>query len=149
MNSSPLLSKLYALLQGRWLAPWPLLALLAAMTVWGLVDVRGRGSCDPNLPWKHKSDLTVFTEAGAAFFDGRPPYQVRNPRGWSYVYPPVFAMLVPPLHVLPMPDQTTVWFFLCLAMCWGAYRECRRIVALVCRSEAERSAAARCFPWLA
>ena len=119
------------------------------MTVWGLVDVRGRGSCDPNLPWKHKSDLTVFTEAGAAFFDGRPPYQVRNPRGWSYVYPPVFAMLVAPLHVLPMPDQTTVWFFLCLAMCWGAYRECRRIVALVCRSEAERSAAARCFPWLA
>ena len=53
------------------------------------------------------------------------------------------------LHVLPMPKPShRLVLFLCLAMCWGAYRESQRIVALVCRSEAERSAAAL-FPWLA
>ncbi len=51
-------------------------------------------------------------------------------RGWTYVYPPVFAMLLAPLHVLPMQDQVTVWFFACLWMCWGCYRECGRIMAI-------------------
>ena len=52
----------------------------------------------PEDPLQHKTDFTVYTEAGAAFFDGRPPYEVSNPRGWIYLYPPLFAMLVAPLH---------------------------------------------------
>ena len=113
-------------------APWQLLvALLVAATIWGLVDVRRRGYAYPDAPAEHKSDLTVYTEAGAAFFDGRPPYAVCNPRGWTYVYPPLFAMLLAPLHLLPMQDQATVWFFLCLGMCWGAYRESGRILRVV------------------
>ena len=108
-----------------------LVGLLLAATIWGLVDVRRRGYPYPESPQEHKTDLTVYTGAGAAFFDGGKPYEVRNPRGWTYVYPPILAILLAPLGALPMQDQSTVWFFLCLWMCWGIYRECVRIVAMV------------------
>lgn len=112
-----------------------LIGLLLALTIWGFVDVRRRGYFRPESPQKHKTDLTVYTEAGAAFFDGRPPYEVCNPRGWTYVYPPMFAILLAPLHVLPMQDQSIVWFFLSLMMCWGIYRESTRIVAAIHTSD--------------
>jgi len=51
------------------------------LAVWGWFDVRVRGTIDPNSAI-HKTDFTVYTEAGAAFFDGRDPYKVTNPRGW-------------------------------------------------------------------
>jgi hypothetical protein len=121
-----------------------LFGLLLAATIWGLVDVRRRGYPTED----HKTDLTVYTEAGAAFFDGRPPYEVRNPRGWTYVYPPILAIVLAPLHALPMQDQSTVWFFVCLWMCWGAYRECARIVALIFGPNEDRDAGLRYWiPW--
>ena len=122
-----------------------LIAILVVATVWGWVDVRKRGYPYPETPEKHKSDLTVYTEAGAAFFDGRPPYSVSNVRGCTYVYPPLFALLLAPLHVLPMQDQVTVWFFVCLGLCWGCYRESRRLVMAVCGPS---EAFTRWFPWL-
>jgi hypothetical protein len=130
---------------GRWL-----IALLVVVTIWGLVDVRRRGYPYPQTPQEHRTDFTVYTEAGAAFFDGREPYEVANPRGWTYLYPPMFALSVAPLHALPTQDQVTVWFFFSLLVCWGCYRECRHILAIV-RSENESIAAAwsRWFPWLA
>jgi hypothetical protein len=124
--------------------PW-LIVLLVATLIWGWVDVRQRGYPYPEEPEQHKSDLTVYTEAGAAFFDGRPPYSVCNVRGCTYVYPPLFALLLAPLHVLPMQDQVTVWFFLCLCMCWGCYYESRRIVQAIC---GPRVTLLRWFPWL-
>jgi hypothetical protein len=129
---------------GRWL-----MVLLAAATIWGFVDVRRRGYPYPDCPEEHRTDLTVYTEAGAAFFDGRQPYEVANPRGWTYLYPPLFALLLSPLHPLPMQDQVTVWFFVSLAVCWGCYRECRRIVAIVCDEDPRvRAAWTRWLPWL-
>ena len=125
-SSGPVWRSVMAIGKGRLLV-----GLLLAATIWGLVDVRRRAYPYPESPQEHKTDLTVYTGSGAAFFDGRPPYEVRNPRGWTYVYPPILALLLAPLAVLPMQDQATVWFFLCLWMCWGAYRECVRIVALV------------------
>ena len=50
---------------GRWLV-----GLLLAATIWGLVDVRRRGYPYPEAPQEHKTDLTVYTGAGAAFFNG-------------------------------------------------------------------------------
>jgi hypothetical protein len=129
---------------GRWL-----ILLLAAATIWGFLDVRRRGYPYPDCPEEHRTDLTVYTEAGAAFFDGRQPYEVANPRGWTYLYPPLFALLLAPLHPLPMQDQVTVWFFASLLICWGCYRECRRIVAMVCDENPRVHAAwTRWFPWL-
>lgn len=116
----------------RWLV-----GLLVALAIWGWLDVRRRGNQYPEQ--SHKTDLTVYTEAGAAFFDGRPPYEVCNPRGWTYVYPPIFAMLLAPLHALPMQDQAIVWFFVCVAMCWGIYRESTRVVAFAMKSDDDPS----------
>ncbi|MFZ1933377.1 MAG: glycosyltransferase 87 family protein [Thermoguttaceae bacterium] len=128
----------------RWL-----ILLLAAATVWGFLDVRRRGYPYPECPEEHRTDLTVYTEAGAAFFDGRNPYEVTNPRGWTYLYPPLFALLLAPLHPLPMQDQVTVWFFVNLLICWGCYRECRRIVTIVSDEDPRvRAAWTRWLPWL-
>jgi hypothetical protein len=98
------------------------------MCIWGWFDVRQRGYIYPDDPQQHKTDFTVYTEAGAAFFDGRPPYEVSNPRGWTYLYPPMFAMLMTPLHVLPPQDQVMVWFVISLLLCWGCFYECARIL---------------------
>jgi hypothetical protein len=102
--------------------------LAVALTIWCFVDVYRRGIVDPAQPWLHMTDFTVYTEAGAAFFDGRDPYEVSNIRGWKYLYPPLFALLVAPLHALLPEWQVSVWFALCAAMCFGAYFECRRIL---------------------
>jgi hypothetical protein len=112
---------------------WALLCLVLA--IWGLTDVRSRAHFDPVLAAQnsdviigHRTDLTVFTEAGAAFFDGRDPYEVTNPRGWMYLYPPLFAILMAPLHVLSPQWQGMVWYFLSLAMAWGCCRESVRLL---------------------
>lgn len=112
---------------------WAVLCL--GMVIWGLTDVRQRAHFDPVLAaenpavvMSHRTDLTVFTEAGAAFFDGRDPYAVTNPRGWMYLYPPLFAILMAPLHFLPPQWQGVVWYFLSLAMAWGCYRESVRLM---------------------
>ena len=62
----------------------------------------------------------------------------------------MFAMALAPLHALPMQDQVTVWFFINLLFCWGCWRECRRIVGMVCDEDEKLAAAwARWSPWLA
>jgi hypothetical protein len=109
--------------------------LAIVFAVWGWVDVRLRGTVDPANPGIHKTDFTVYTEAGAAFFDGRDPYEVTNPRGWKYLYPPPFALVVAPLHALAPRAQVMVWFALCLLMAWGCYSECVRIARAVVPGE--------------
>lgn len=104
---------------------WALLA--AALLAWGWFDVRRRGRIDPANPAVHKTDFTIYTEAGAAFHDGRDPYAVKNIRGWEYLYPPLFALLVAPLHRLPPQDQVFVWFLVSSVLGVAAIRECRRI----------------------
>ena len=93
-----------------------LLVALVVFAIWGWCDVRLRGYVDPQNPTLHKTDFTVYTEAGAAFFDGRDPYSVTNARGWNYLYPPLFAIVVAPLHALPPEFQVLVWFG--LSMGW-------------------------------
>jgi hypothetical protein len=113
-----------------WLA-----GLCLLLIIWGLTDVRKRAHFDPVraledpiLVSKHRTDVTVYTEAGAAFFDGRDPYEVTSPRGWMYLYPPLFAILISPLHHLPPQWQGVTWYFFSLAMVWGCYRETARLI---------------------
>ena len=107
---------------------WIYLGLLVAFAIWGWLDVVPRGMVNHARINEHRTDFTVYTEAGAAFFDGRDPYQVSNPRGWRYLYPPMFAILVAPLHALPPMGQVAVWFVLSVAMLFGCYFELRRIL---------------------
>jgi len=105
------------------------LLFMGLLVVWGLTDVRSRASFDPLKPEKHRTDLTVFTEAGAAFYDGRDPYEVANPRGWKYPNPPLFAMLAAPLQALDSQWQGVIWFGLSFAMAWGCFIEARLLMA--------------------
>ena len=77
------------------------------------------------------TDFTVFTEAGAAFFDGRNPYHVANPRGWHYLYPPLFALLIAPLSVFDTESQVLIWYFVNVGLTFGCLGEARRIWRLV------------------
>jgi hypothetical protein len=106
---------------------WLWFALLVAIVVWGWVDVRRRARIDPERPPVHKTDFTVYTEAAAAFFDGRDPYEVTNPRGWHYLYPPLFALMLAPLAKLDSQNQALVWYFVSVAACFGMWYECRRL----------------------
>lgn len=104
------------------------LGLVVALAVWCAVDVNRRARIDPQQPALHKTDVTVYTEAGRAFFDGRDPYEVANIRGWKYLYPPLFALIVSPLSYLSGPWQASVWFAASALMCFGIYFECRRLL---------------------
>jgi hypothetical protein len=115
-----------------------IIGLIAGFAVWGWFDVRSRGAIDPHRRWMHKTDFTVYTEAGAAFFDGRDPYSVTNTRGWGYLYPPLFAILVAPLHTLDTRNQVLVWFALSVLLGWGCYRELVRIARTLLPHEPER-----------
>jgi hypothetical protein len=113
---------------GRWL-PWAILA--AAVLAWGWFDVARRAHLDPDKPYRHRTDLTVFTTAGQAFFDGRDPYTVKNPRGWQYNYPPLLALAMSPLAMLPHRIAGFVWFCLNLALALGCIVESLRLIRLV------------------
>ncbi len=122
---------------------WIYLGLLIAFAIWGWLDVVPRGMVNHQRINEHRTDFTVYTEAGAAFFDGRDPYQVSNPRGWRYLYPPMFAILVAPLHVLPPMGQVGVWFVLSVGMVFGCYFELRRILAFVLTHTAQHGEGSR------
>ena len=106
-------------------------ALSLVLVAWGLTDVRNRGRWDPATPLNHMTDLTVYTEAGAAFFDGRDPYAVSNPRGWHYLYPPLLAITLAPLSKLDSEWQVVIWYFFNLAVAWGCCYESLRMLRLV------------------
>ncbi len=102
-------------------------AVLVAATLWGYLDIGPRGRLDPGRIDQHKTDFTVFTEAGAAFFDGRNPYRVGNPRGWRYLYPPLFALLAAPLSVFDTESQVIIWYVLNVGLVFACFGEVRRL----------------------
>ena len=81
----------------------------------------------------HRTDITVYTEAGAAFFDGRDPYAVTSPRGWHYLYPPLFAIVMSPLASCAPTTQAAVWFGVSVLLCCGCFVECRHLIRLATR----------------
>jgi hypothetical protein len=111
---------------------WAVFAGLAlGLAIWCVVDVARRAIVDAERPHLHMTDFTVYTEAGAAFFDGREPYEVTNLRGWKYLYPPLFALLVAPLAQLNATAQVTVFFAISAVLCLGSYFESRRLLAAI------------------
>jgi hypothetical protein len=105
--------------------------IAVAATIYGYVVIAPRGRIEPGRVEMHKTDFTVFTEAGAAFFDGRDPYRVTNPRGWHYLYPPLFALLVSPLTVFDTASQVAIWYALNVVLSFGCFLEARRLWRLL------------------
>jgi hypothetical protein len=111
--------------------PFWILTLLVLLLAWGLTDVRRRAAVNPANPQLHRSDATVYTEAGAAFFHpGTDPYRVTNPRGWHYLYPPLFAIAVSPLERLPGSEQGFVFYLISLVLVYGSVVESSRLLAI-------------------
>jgi hypothetical protein len=105
--------------------------LVVGLAAWGYLDVTPRGRVVAGRPELHQTDVTVFTGAGAAFFDGRDPYAVTNPRGWSYLYPPLFALSVAPLSRLDPVWQVAVWYAVSVALGFGVFVESCRLWRLL------------------
>ena len=118
-------------------------AMVIGLTIWGWLDVRERGQTHPNHADFHRTDFTVYTEAGAAFFDGREPYEVTNPRHWYYLYPPLFALLVSPLAALDFKSQVVVWYVISLGLAFGCYSESRHLWTLLVASDSGEADAGR------
>jgi hypothetical protein len=59
------------------------------------------------------------------------PYEVTNPRGWGYLYPPPFAMLIAPLHSLAPQTAAMIWFAISVLALYGCYEESLRIARVV------------------
>ncbi len=107
------------------------LLILLVLAGWWAVDVRGRSKMKPDKPRVHRTDLTVFTGAGAAFVDGddaTQPYATPNFRGWHYNYPPLLAIALSPLARLHPQVASGVWFALSVACGFGCWFESRRLV---------------------
>jgi hypothetical protein len=106
---------------------WVYLGLAIALLVWGWTDVRFRGILQADRPDRHKTDFTAYTEASRAFFDGRDPYAVTNVRGWGYLYPPLFALLVRPVADFDSQTQVFLFFLFSVVVAWGCVHELRRL----------------------
>jgi hypothetical protein len=60
----------------------------------------------------HRCDLSVFVSAGRAALNGTDIYEARNMRGWRYVYPPPFALLMMPFAIIPLIWASIIWYLL-------------------------------------
>ncbi|MCY2966720.1 MAG: glycosyltransferase family 87 protein [Planctomycetota bacterium] len=107
-------------------AVYPGLAL--AFLIWCAVDVMPRARLDPNHPELHMTDVTVYTGAAKAMLRGENPYDSTNIRGWPYIYPPLFAILIAPLAPLSEPWQAAGWFLVSALCLLGSYVECRKLL---------------------
>ncbi|NTV65444.1 MAG: DUF2029 domain-containing protein, partial [Oscillochloris sp.] len=64
------------------------------------------------------SDFQAYYEAGRRIIDGQPLYDMAalqaNPFATTYKYPPLMALLVAPLSLLPLPLAGAAWRLLCV-----------------------------------
>jgi hypothetical protein len=117
----------------------PGVVVLVALTIWGYIAIGPNGRLVPGRTEMHKTDFTVFTEAGAAFFDGRDPYRVTNARGWHYLYPPLFALMVAPLSIFDTESQVITWYVVNVLLAFGCFAEARRLWRHVSGPEPQRT----------
>jgi Glycosyltransferase family 87 len=64
----------------------------------------------------HRTDFTVYRDAAAAVLHGQDPYAIRNVRGWAYVYPPPYSIVMVPFALLPLPVSVLAWYLVCAGL---------------------------------
>jgi hypothetical protein len=64
----------------------------------------------------HRTDFTVYRDAAAAVLHGQDPYVIRNVRGWAYVYPPPYSIVMVPFALLSLPVSVLAWYFVCVGL---------------------------------
>ena len=66
-------------------------------------------------PWGsrvHRTDFTVETAAGAAVLNGTDIYEAHNVRGWYYIYPPLYAIVMVPFALMSTFWAALAWYLL-------------------------------------
>ncbi len=76
----------------------------------------------------HRCDFTVDTAAGQAVLDGSDIYQAHNIRGWYYIYPPLFAILMVPFAVVPTFWAALAWYGLSVVLVISTVKMCASLV---------------------
>ena len=80
------------------------LALLTVVVLGVLMVHRAAFSTELN------SDFITYRAAGWAVLTGSDIYKVQNPRGWPYVYPPPFAILMTPFAEMSAFTASVIWY---------------------------------------
>jgi hypothetical protein len=70
-----------------------------------------------------QTDLTVYlTAAESVLRGGEDLYQITNERGWNYVYPPLFAVVMVPFATLSLFWAAVTWYVLSVVLAAWAVR---------------------------
>ena len=104
---------------------WLLVAL--GLLIWGWFDVRNRAHLNPDMPDSHRTDFSVYTCSAKALRAGDDIYNAPSPRGWYFLYPPAFLLVVLPVADLAYEDQAFVWYLFSLLLLLATAYEGRRI----------------------
>lgn len=94
------------------------LAVALVVIVGGVAVYRAAFSAE------RRSDFLVYRTAGAAVLAGSDIYEAQNPRGWLYVYPPVFAIFMAPFAVVNVAMSMAIWYALSVWLMWSALWMC-------------------------
>ncbi len=100
------------------------LAFALSLVIWLGINTVFRAALLPI----QRTDFTVYQLAGGAVVDGTDIYQVHNVRGWAYVYPPPFAILMVPFAVVSVFWGALIWYLISVLLIIWAVLLCVRIV---------------------
>src|ERR1019366_7646791 len=95
-------------------------ALLVALIIGLGISTVFRAAISPI----QRTDFTVYQLAGRAVLDGTDIYAVRNVRGWAYVYPPPFAVVMAPFACLSVFWGALIWYLISVGLTALAVRMC-------------------------
>ncbi len=76
----------------------------------------------------HRYDFTVDTAAGQSVWNGTDIYQAHNVRGWYYIYPPLFAILMVPFGLIPTFWAAIAWYVLSVLLVAWTVKMCAALV---------------------
>ncbi len=93
---------------------------LFLMIILGAVALVGSSTIWRTFRKQARTDLTVFLRAAEAVENKEDIYQVRNSRGWNYVYFPLLAVAMVPLTKLPLSVAAGIWYLISVASFFGA-----------------------------
>src|SRR5512135_3085387 len=63
-----------------------------------------------------RTDFTVYRAAGRAVLEGADIYQAHNSRGWAYVYPPPFAIVMVPFAKMSVFWGALIWYIISVSL---------------------------------
>jgi alpha-1,2-mannosyltransferase len=95
-----------------------------------VILVLGYAAVERAAIWEVKrTDFTVYMAAARSVLHGGADlYAVTNERGWHYTMPPVFAVLVAPLALLPPIAAVALWYAISMALLIATLRVLPRLV---------------------